>query len=87
MTTRFGSREEALSRGLFYAGSKQKIEDLKIKTTEKMTNPLDIEGKYAEPVDIYEINGEKGKLEIGIAHSGNEWFLWLLADNGFAWRA
>jgi len=87
MTTRFTSKESALNMGLFYTGSKQKIVELQVKRVEKIKHPLDDENKWVRDLEIFEVDGEKGKVEIGIEQNNNEFYLWLIGDNNFAIRA
>jgi hypothetical protein len=78
MTTRFSSKEQALAMGLSYAGSKQKAKDLKVTRIEKMKNPPFADDKDAFDVEIYEVEGEKGKIELGIEQCEGTFFLWLI---------
>lgn len=64
--------------GLFYAGSKQKASELKLKGVEKIKNPLDANNDYVRDIEIYEVQGEKGVVELGIEQSGEEYYLWLI---------
>lgn len=87
MTTRFSTKKQALGVGLFYAGSKQNVRDLKVARVEKMKNPPFADDKDAFDVEIYEIEGAKGKVELGIQKCDNTFFLWLIdSESGFSTR-
>ena len=90
MTTRFSSKSVALGAGLYYAGSKQKIEDLKVKATEKISSPIDPEPeKNARPLEVYDVINADGKtIEIGIEQAGNKFYLWFIdSETGMTLRA
>jgi hypothetical protein len=88
MTRRFESKESALGMGLFYAGSKQKISDLKVKSIEKIKHPLAPKKEPGRDLEIYEVDGEKGKVEIGVEQQDNEFYLWLIdPDSALSIRA
>jgi len=79
LTSKFSNKKEALTMGLFYAGSKQKVEDVTPhKTASLLKNPPFADDKDAFNVEIYDAIGEKGKVQLGIEECKGTFFLWLI---------
>jgi hypothetical protein len=83
MTTIYNSKEEALSRGIFYAGRT----DLKVGELKKIDGKVYQFGVEIDS-ELYELENVNGlKVTLGLQFVGKDKFcLWLIAPEGIAVR-
>lgn len=75
MTTKFETKEEALKMAILYAGSEETVEEL----THLGSGSISQWGTII-PVDLFEMNGKKGKCRVGVEIFRDGYALWLITD-------
>lgn len=86
MTNKFDSKDDAKAYACKCIGAGIEVFDGVIPENSEMYNPLDIEMKYPEKIEIYTITHKDKKLLFAIGKFRDGYDLWLMAENGMSIR-